>query len=126
MHIRWHNAVIGKTNAIKRNTMEACERETIICINDADLQDGYFSFGTSKRNHYERLKKKVGDWFIDEKIETCGGVPVYWSIKVKAECLTKKGFGIRTPRVVTDAEREKRRIASAHLSKYRFSKKNGD
>lgn len=40
--------------------MEKAEQETIVTINQADRDEGYFTFGTSYRPHWERLVKRMG------------------------------------------------------------------
>lgn len=40
--------------------MEKCERETIIRINRADSEEGYFTFDTSYKPDYERLLRRIG------------------------------------------------------------------
>ena len=62
--------------------MEKEERETIILINIADKDDGYFRFYTTERNEYERLVKKVGgkDHLIhvdEDRGWSCGGAKVW-------------------------------------------------
>jgi len=85
--------------------MEASERETIITINDADLMEGFFRFGTSKRSHYDRVKKKVGELIIEQHIETHLGAPQWWSLKIDKCALTKTGFSIRRPPKISNEER---------------------
>lgn len=40
--------------------MEPAERETIILINDADLEDGFFRISTTKKAVYDSLLEKIG------------------------------------------------------------------
>ena len=87
--------------------MELCEKETTILMNDADIRDGFFHFGTSKRNHYERIKKTFPEYIIEESTERIDNTAVYWNLKLDACLLTKKGFAIRKPRVISDELRLK-------------------
>lgn len=80
--------------------METCERETIICINEADRQDGWFSFGTSDQRALGKMLKKIGgeqNLFCPIKTSTQDGKIVYWSCQVPVKYLSKSNFGIKSP-----------------------------
>lgn len=101
------------------------EKETIITINDADMREGFFYFGTSKRHHYDRIKKLLKEeHIVEEKIHYHGAAPSYWSMKLRSDCLTKRGFSIRPPRTYSDSQREIMRKNAAKLSEYHFKAKN--
>lgn len=70
------------------------ERETIICINDADLAEGWFRFGTSRKDHFDKLNRRVGSNILSTKIsKDAKGNPVYWDCKV-AKCALRTNFGV--------------------------------
>lgn len=40
--------------------MEKCERETLIRINRADSEEGFFTFDTSWKPDFDRMIKRIG------------------------------------------------------------------
>lgn len=76
------------------------EYETIILLNDSDLDEGFFTFGTSKVGHYRKILKKLGkETLIDIKItKSPEGKDWYWHLKIPVSCLSKSHFGIRKPK----------------------------
>lgn len=90
------------------------ENETIICINDADVEEGFFSFSTSKRNHFARLIKKIGGEQnlieLKEMREKLGKV-TEWKAKVPIEFLSKTHFGIRSRKKKAEKNRANNELA---------------
>lgn len=76
------------------------EHETIILLNDSDLDEGYFTVSTSKVGHFKKLLKKLGkDTFLDIKItKSPEGKDWYWQMKIPTTCLSKATFGIKRPK----------------------------
>lgn len=77
------------------------EQETIININRADLDDGFFSFYTSYHRDFERLCRRIGgeENLLDLKLSLDpDGAPWGWNVKVPKEFYSRVNFGIRTPR----------------------------
>lgn len=64
------------------------EQETQILINQADLKEGFFTFGTSRQCDYNKLIRKVGESrVLNTRIShDPEGNPVYWSCKVDRGC----------------------------------------
>lgn len=72
------------------------ESETNIIINQADLKDGYFVFGTSMSSHFQKLCRRVGETnLLEVKKSTRDGQTTYWQCKVPSRYLSKSHFGIR-------------------------------
>lgn len=69
--------------------MESAERETVIVINDADLEEGFFRISTSKKQVYETFLKRIGpDDVVSTKVSrTVDGCFTEGSIRCKAHRL---------------------------------------
>lgn len=78
--------------------MGLAEQETIININMAEREAGYFSFGTSRKSEYERLLRRTGGELLDER-RSVGpdGSVTWWQCKVPIKFLSKASWGIRKP-----------------------------
>lgn len=79
--------------------MERAENETLICINDADRDEGFFRFGTSKRMDYERLVRRVGvvPCTLSKRADDPTTI-TWWECKVPIRFLNKTTWAIRTPK----------------------------
>jgi hypothetical protein len=74
---------------------ERSELETIIGINMADLDEGFWVVETSIESHYRKLVERVGSAnIISVRVDTCSQSkkPVGWEVKLKKECLAKGLF----------------------------------
>lgn len=82
--------------------MDLAERETLICINRADLADGFFTVATSEPAVAKRLEaraKRAKAWMrtaIDHDAIT--KAPVYWTIYVDAACLSTNWLPVKAKR----------------------------
>ncbi len=78
--------------------MSSAEQETIICINMADREAGYFIFGTSRKCDYEKLVRRTGGELVEER-RSVGpdGAVTWWQCRVPIRFLGKAGWGIRKP-----------------------------
>lgn len=78
--------------------MEKCERETLILINQADKEEGFFIFSTTYRPDYQRFCRKVPkDKFLDYRETKESGRVVGWEVKVPYAYLRPASFGIGRP-----------------------------
>ena len=81
---------------MKKNIkFEKAERETLIRFNDADMEEGYFSFTTNKPQHWRALQKRVGKNIIEVKENKIDGRPSSWDVKVPSRYYSKCNFGIK-------------------------------
>src|SRR5262245_27480374 len=76
--------------------MSNSERETVICLNDADADEGYFSFWTSEPAHFRRLCRRIGG---REKLIACqssvrDGHEASWDCRVPIEFFSSATFAI--------------------------------
>ena len=73
------------------------DRETIICLNQADMRDGFFVFGTSEATHFRRLCRRIGgqDNLHNLKVSKFEGKPVWWECEVPVEYMSRTTWGIR-------------------------------
>ena len=94
------------------------ERETLILMNDADRDEGFFTFSTSRRCDFERLVKRIGGEreLTSLQIETLENVPIQWNCKVPMAYYSSTFFGVKKPRTFSDSERER---LAAQLAKAR-------
>lgn len=69
------------------------ENETVIIVNDEDRADGFFTFSTTIKSHYERIKK-LGEF--PTKIDTYRGKPRSWIVRVPIAYISRS-FSIRKP-----------------------------
>lgn len=88
--------------------MGKSERETVVIINLADLEDGYFSFGTSESSHFKRLCKRIGgeSALIEVRYDKDRrGIVRWWQCRVPAQFLSKRTFriGLRANRNTSKA-----------------------
>ena len=80
--------------------MELSERETVICVNRAELAEGYFTAATSEQAVALRLEaraKRQGAW-IRTEVERCEGVNAYWILYLKAEALSANWLPVKSRR----------------------------
>ena len=68
------------------------EIETQININQADMRDGYFSFGTSHKPHWNMILKRVGE----ENLVDIKNSLDWWSAKVPKKYLSLTHLGIKS------------------------------
>lgn len=91
--------------------MENCERETIICLNDADKLDGYFVFGTSIKAHWDKVVRRVGGLssLMEVRMDQGPAGDIrYWSCRVPIEFLDPY-LGVRGKkrrRAISEADRQ--------------------
>ncbi len=73
--------------------------ETIILINEEDMKEGYFRFGTSIRHHIDKLIRVVTRKHLISYKENkdAKGRVVWWDVKVPVRFLSKGSFYIRRP-----------------------------
>ena len=85
--------------------MERHERETVITINVADLDAGYFLFGTTEKCLFNRLCKRVGKSNLMNIEES----QRWFECRVPKEFLNLKTFAIgkKRKRVVSAAQKER-------------------
>ena len=96
------------------------ESETTIVINQADLEDGYFVFGTSIPSHFQRLCKKIGKDNIQTKESTKDGVVTYWDCRIPSKYLAKGSFCVKKPRKIRQPiSSEAKTLLIARLAKNR-------
>lgn len=85
------------------------EQETIILLNEADLAEGYFQFGTSLQRRFDRLCKQVKGRenliSIKEDKETDGTIR-WWQCKVPVAYLNTRSFSIKKPTPLSQARVE--------------------
>lgn len=72
--------------------MEKQEKETIILINEADLEDGFIIFSTTKKSFRDRLLKRLGSSNVIKE-EVSGGM---FTIYVKASRWSRTNFGFKS------------------------------
>ncbi len=72
------------------------DRETIICLNRADMRDGFFVFGTSEATDFRRLCRRIGgpDNLRRLKVSMCEGTAVWWDCEVPVEYMSRRTWGI--------------------------------
>src|SRR5512135_2842214 len=102
--------------------MLKCEHETHLLLNDADKEEGFFRFGTTKPEHFTRLIRRIGG---KEKLLECReskekgtGRTIEWICKVPIEYSnpTNWAVGKRGKRVLSPA-------AALALREFQFKKK---
>jgi hypothetical protein len=79
--------------------MDRSEKETLIIVNRADLDEGFFIFGTSQKTHFQKLCKRVRgrDKLIDVKhTKSRDGKSVWWECRVPCEFLSRSTFGVKS------------------------------
>jgi len=89
--------------------VQKCERETNLLINQQDLADGFFVFGTSERHHYQKVLKRCAGGILSDKQLGTKECP-YWQLKIDAKCLSPATLGLRAyTRVAVSPESIERR-----------------
>jgi len=93
--------------------MEKSISETIILLNDGDIELGFFRFSTSKQSAFNKMMKRIGDdtfepVYISKDIK---GNPREWIVKIPVKYLSKRTFGIGKPRQITLTD-EQRKVLS--------------
>lgn len=83
------------------------EQETIINFNRADMEDGFFTFGTSVKSDYERLARLVGKEKLKTKVCVMEGKESYWSCRVPVEYARMRCFGVKSRALVGLKSKEK-------------------
>ena len=73
------------------------ETETMITINQADRDEGFFRVGTSYRPHYEKILKRIGgaDHLVEIKTSSTKERDTWWELKIPIKYLSLSNFGIR-------------------------------
>lgn len=73
------------------------EQETLIRLNQADLKEGWFSFGTSRQCDFEKLIRRIGSENVLSVTESKDreGKTTFWNCKVSSKCLSRANWGIR-------------------------------
>lgn len=91
--------------------MEKREQETIILINEKDLEEGYISIGTFSTALFASLLKRLGrDSIVSQSVSTDRkGRPVWYDLKVKAACWSRRGWQVRRPPQISPQRREQAR-----------------
>lgn len=76
--------------------MERSEQDTVIVINQADRREGYFTFSTTYRPHWQKLLKRVGraNLVITRETPLSDPYPSYQA-QVPYAYLSKANFGVR-------------------------------
>lgn len=97
--------------------MEIGERETVIIVNEADLAEGFFLFGTTSEKKFKKVLRKVGKANVEEL--SAGGE--WYEAKVDSSCLNLNNFAIGRRRKRTMSE-EQRVTAGERLKKARTAK----
>jgi hypothetical protein len=82
--------------------------ETIILMNEEELKEKYFSFGTSLKRHFKKLCNRVGRENLIEVRESRSGEGKvnWWQCKVPLKYLSRAHFGIRKYAAERSFERE--------------------
>lgn len=79
--------------------MEKSEKETVMILNRADLDDGFFIFGTSQKSHFQKLCKRIKgrDKLLDVKhTKSQDGKSGWWECLVPSKFLSYSTFGIKS------------------------------
>ncbi len=79
--------------------MEKSEKETVVILNRADLEDGFFVFGTSQKSHFQKLCKRINgrDKLLDLKYtKSKDGKSSWWECRVPAKFLSRSTFGVKS------------------------------
>lgn len=96
--------------------MELFEQETIICINRAEVRDGWWSFGTSVRAVAESFRRKFRKYILDCRESRNMERVTFWAFRVDAKCLRDAPFmSPRSQESRSPAQVEASRIAMARL-----------
>lgn len=85
------------------------EQETIVNFNRGDMEEGFFTFGTSVRKDYERLARLVGKDRLKTKVCVMEGKESYWSCKVPVEYARMGCFGVRSARLLRASREQSER-----------------
>lgn len=95
--------------------------ETMILLNAADRDEGFFLFSTTEKADRDRFVARIGqDMVLEEKVSNVRGAPGHWSLKIKSDAFSKRLFA-----AVPASRREKRGDPTrmAHLKKFQFRKR---
>jgi len=93
------------------------EHETILTIGDQDRSEGFFRFGTSKADHFNKVCKRIGgrSKLIALKENTDSqGKTVWYDCWVPVKYLSKHTFGIRTETALKNSEARSARVREAN------------
>lgn len=107
--------------------MELSEKETIIRVNEADLAEGWFSYGTSVRRVAETVLRLPAERVLSVR-ESRGadGRVVFWDFKLDKALLLKAPFIRWSRRGLAGAEERQRMVDStARLKEFRFKSTQG-
>ncbi len=113
--------------------MEPAERETIVLINDADLEDGYFRISTTKKKVYEMMLKRIGpDEVVSTKVTLSangdfseGNIRCRSSRLAPLRLLVKRATPTGIAKVLSDSQRAAlAKMQATNLAKRKKEKNN--
>jgi hypothetical protein len=85
------------------NPLSMRDEETIILLNQEEMREGYFTFGTSVPREYKRLIKRIGGVNKLKSLnlsKTPSGVVTWYDCKVPIEYYFRNTFAIGKRRVI--------------------------
>ncbi len=90
-------------NGVYHKNMGTEEMESVIVLNFADKNEGFFIFSTSVKAERDRFVKRVGeDNILEEKVWRNGkGVQNHWTLKVDIRMFNRETFEVRLGGVKT-------------------------